>query len=857
LKGGSRLSLSKQVHIYSVDTSFFYNAEEMMIHNFMKAQSIYLSAVEECVKKPSDEQKQQIKIEKKEVNKRLKDLKEEMYVLLSKNKGTKRTLVPELLKPSRVVSLFESDCTRAFGMKENTLSEDVIIVQTYFFQVLEDLILNGFIYNGEKYICFTASAGQIRKKKTIFVKESVLNEHLPTLMCGLTLDRINEYGGVNVNKYLAYLALCTSATDVWKEFNIKKTIVIDDMELPVKGIVDYIDRDTYEIKRVKMKIPIEVTDGCGMFLPRVSKKNMMLRMPWVKGLLVSFPFDEFIREHNGNSIIKDIYGNEVDVIKDGIEVILTKSQFKMWKYYESWQEYVNNFIQFGCSANICNEEEDFIMDAKTNYQMLQTLTDITDDELEKIAARTNENIKNIGRHRGTMFRILGVTEVNKNKDYLQQALEIYPELLQDTFCRERLKETKKSLVKEARSGKLDINGKYTFVSPDLYAFCQRLFLNHKHPKGLLADGEVFCKIYKDGQKLDCLRAPHLFREHAVRNNVVDDDKSKWFITDAVYVSSHDLISKLIMNDWDGDKSLVCADPTLVEVAERNMKDVVPLYYKMEKAGSINIDNDKVFKGLVLAYSGGNIGQISNEITKIWNSENVSLDAIKLLCLENNFVIDYAKTLYKPERPKDVHTILSAYSKKKVPHFFVYAKDKLKKNVESINNSTVNRLFNIIKNPNIHFASAGLKRFEYTMLMRDKNVIVDDEIINAYQKVAQKKYLLVGEDSEISTQNHAEQVIRNELLLVNPDIYYVVDVLVKYLFDQKNVKFKATIWSSFGDIMIQNLKQNVLMQNIYCESCGDIITREGRRHKYCQKCWKEKQKEWQRESMRKSRKCEVL
>jgi hypothetical protein len=35
-----------------------------------------------------------------------------------------------------------------------------------------------------------------------------------------------------------------------------------------------------------------------------------------------------------------------------------------------------------------------------------------------------------------------------------------------------------------------------------------------------------------------------------------------------------------MNDWDGDKSLVCADTTIIKVAERNMKNVVPLYYKM-------------------------------------------------------------------------------------------------------------------------------------------------------------------------------------------------------------------------------------------------------------------------------------
>jgi hypothetical protein len=254
----------------------------------------------------------------------------------------------------------------------------------------------------------------------------------------------------------------------------------------------------------------------------------------------------------------------------------------------------------------------------------------------------------------------------------------------------------------------------------------------------------------------------------------------------------------------------------------------------------------------LAYSGGNIGQISNEITKIWNSEEVNLDAIKLLCLENNFVIDYAKTLYKPERPRDVHTILSAYSKKKVPYFFIYAKDKLQKAVEPINTSTVNRLSKIIKNPNIHFASAGLDKFDYTMLMRDKNVVVDYNIISAYKEVSQKKYLLVGEDAETSTQNYAEQIIRNKLLLVNPDIYFIADVLVKYLFHEKNVRFKSTFWSCFGDIIVENLKNNVLMKNIYCECCGDRIVSSNNRHKYCEVCWKEMNKSQTRERVKRFR-----
>lgn len=48
--------------------------------------------------------------------------------------------------------------------------------------------------------------------------------------------------------------------------------------------------------------------------------------------------------------------------------------------------------------------------------------------------------------------------------------------------------------------------------------------------------------------------------------------------------------------------------------------------------------------------------------------------------------------------------------------------------------------------------------------------------------------------------------------------------------------------------------------IECDSCSILTSLTSNNKKYCQPCWKEKQKEWQRESMRKlreNRKCEVI
>ena len=488
-------------------------------------------------------------------NKRIKNAKSRLYEEFKNTKElhTIRQLNPDTLIKKNIVSVFDSALTRTIQIPENTLSTDIMIVQTYFFDVIEDIIIDGYMYKNEKFICLTASAGQIRTKKTVFIKESLWNKYEKTITCGLTLDDINKLGGVNINKYLAYLALCNSATDEWKEFNIDKTIVVDDMETLVNGLVDFIDDKTYEIERKYMDIPITHTDGCGMILPKVSKKNFMIRLPWVKGLLAVFPFDSFIRENSKEKyygIIKDIYGVEHDILKEDIEIIFTKSQFKMYKYYKSWEQYKENFKKYNCQAGKCNEEEDKFSSAKINYQMLQSLSDMTDEELNIISRKTIENITNIGRDRKTMLKVLGVVESNVNKNYIQQALEVYPELLNDTYCKEILKQVKKALVKEGRAGKLDLgrNGVYTFLIPDLYAYCEYLFLGNKNPNGLLKNEEIYCRLYKTEPKLDCLRSPHLFFEHCIRNNIIDSEKDKWFITDGIYTSCHDLISKILQFD---------------------------------------------------------------------------------------------------------------------------------------------------------------------------------------------------------------------------------------------------------------------------------------------------------------------
>ena len=389
--------------------------------------------------------------------------------------------------------------------------------------------------------------------------------------------------------------------------------------------------------------------------------------------------------------------------------------------------------------------------------MLQTLSDMKDEEIDRLIKSSLEEIQSIGNDYQTTMRLLGATDYNKNPSYFQQALMLYPELFRDPYCRDVLKQTKKSLVKQAKAGRLRVNGRYRFVSPDLYAFCEWLFLGEQNPQGLLKDGEVYVNEFRDGDELACLRSPHLYREWPIRKNVRNEETERWFGgTKCVYTSCHDLISRIVQLDFDGDRLLVIKDRLLTKVAKRNMEGIVPLAYNLQKAKGGLLSWESMYVGMIHAYTGGNIGPISNNITKVWNSNNIGqeqLNVVSWLTFYNNAVIDYAKTLWLPEPPKQVAKVIQSYTKAKVADFFQYAKDKLPHQVEAPNQSTMNRIASKIPDPKIKF-SKSISKFDYRMLMNldyDFSISSENKVVKSYDNWNSKQYLFTIEE-----ENHQKQ-----------------------------------------------------------------------------------------------------
>ena len=804
---------------------------------------------------------------------KLKQINLDMSALMVK--ANVRVLNPASLNVYSEITLFENSLSRTMGIKSDEVVADFIVVRAYHYEVLKQLIENGFEYADKdgvihEYITFTASAGQIRTKKVIFMKKEQWMMHEKSVMCGLTIADINNSRekGCNINKFLAYLALCNSATDEIEDFDIDRSVVIDDFESIVRGVVDSIDNKTFKVTRKEMDIPIPHSDGCGWTSPDIADKNYMIRLPWVKGLQTPVDFIRFCDEfRNGNYKIIDIYGKEWDLKEDNIKYVFSRSQFKMYKYYESWDDYKTKFKENNCKANMCNLEPNTkqFRKASFNYQMWQTLTDITDEEIRVFTDPVDDFITKGYSNRDTMLKLLKADKDNLKKTNLQKCIEIYPELIRDYHVKEELASMLNARKKDAKFGKFKINGTYTFLIPDVFAWMENVFLGHKTPIGLLKNGEVSCKLYNSCKELLVNRSPHLYREHGVRANSCDDNTKKWFLTNGVYTSSHDLISKILQFDNDGDKGLVISDPTLIEIARRNMKGIVPLYYEMGKASAKIINNKNIYESLTRAFSFNNIGKYSNKLSVMWNLKNPNLETIAQITALNNFTIDAAKTLLVPEVPRDIEQSMKE-SNGKLPYFFQFAKDKDSSDVALINNSTVNRICRNIENikqGTYDFSSIG--KFNKNYLMCNKDIEINNDIINTYKKLESEKntYMINAKNLDVKKEDVIDRVYKNikkefsnECASKGYGLVEGIDMVILYIYTTNKNSKKGLLFDLFGDIIYENLLSNIKKPLgegfIMCECCGDRARNKNGKTLYCKKCAKIIKNDNDRERIKKIR-----
>lgn len=182
---------------------------------------------------------------------------------------------------------------------------------------------------------------------------------------------------------------------------------------------------------------------------------------------------------------------------------------------------------------------------------------------------------------------------------------------------------------------------------------------------------------------------------------------------------------------------------------------------------------------------------------------------------------------------------------------MYAKDKEERLVEPINNSTVNKLKNIIVDKPIRFKNiAG--EVDYRNLMNNKKAKMSESIVERFIELNKSKHRWLSEH-DTSGDFHFNEMVRKEMLELSKRPKYIADVLVSFFYSN-NSRYKDGLWDVYGELLYENLEKN-LEGTIQCEECPERFKVKTDNVKYCEKCAKQKilesKRKWKTEKGRKS------
>ena len=278
--------------------------------------------------------------------------------------------------------------------------DDIINIKVITKKEYKELARKGFDLNGKHYVRFMVGSGQMRRNTVTFINEELFEYMQEKLMCGLN----GKIKTINLAKLSAYYALSFSSVLWVRE---PRVCIIKDFETTIPNQkLNWINKNEEgnTVEQIYKDIKLNSADGQGLISPEMSKLwaedmhlnytpcSFVVRTAFIKGNLVTFDFKAYAKEH-GVLTIKDRYGTEYNI--DDIDVLLSESQFKMAKYYSSWEGYLSYHkdynLKWGVARYNKEKDDEYVL---TNYQYIQVL-DLTKEDISGLVSYTTNWIKNI------------------------------------------------------------------------------------------------------------------------------------------------------------------------------------------------------------------------------------------------------------------------------------------------------------------------------------------------------------------------------------------------------------------------------------------------------------------------------
>lgn len=487
----------------------------------------------------------------------------------------------------------------------------------------------GFSINGIKYKRLLGTNGGIKNSTIVFVSERHVDELRRRIDNGRNPDT-----ALVPAKLEAYKALtCSASTPVSTPNGI---LVVDDCETEFLSDIIYLtDEDDGEPlmeRRDNQTIKMDASDGYGIMLPSLAERwsqelgldyvvsGVNTRFSFEKGMVFTFDFLEFAETVAHNHMVKDAWGNNVDIRT--VELILTTSMVKLWDSYDSCEDYISKSLANGYTFGIAKTCPRVLESERNlNYQFIQSY-DLDDEDIEELIAPTMNEIKDVlgGDWRKTVLFLKGAG-LNKNnidniEDDFIKALMIDERMINDPFVQSSIYQLIKNRIDEAKVGVLKVHGNYSIVSGDPYSLCQSIF--GLEVTGLLKPGEIYNQYWADchAEKLACFRAPMTCHNNIRLVSPVDRAEARhWYryMTTCTIFNSWDTAASALNGcDFDGDLVMLTDNNVLV-----NKLVPLPALMCAQRKATKKIPTEDDFVRSNIESFGNEIGQTTNWITSMF------------------------------------------------------------------------------------------------------------------------------------------------------------------------------------------------------------------------------------------------
>ena len=487
----------------------------------------------------------------------------------------------------------------------------------------------GFFINGIKYKRLLGTNGGVKNETIVFISERHGDEIIRRIENGR--DQSKKLVPAKLEAYKALT--CSASIPVSMPNGI---LVVPDCETKFRSDVIYINDEGVDEPVMEAQHGVEVdlneSDGYGLILPSLAKRwseeigldyvasGMNTRFSFEKGMVFTFNFMEFADKVAHDHMVKDAWGNMVDIRK--VEMILTTSMVKLWDSYESCDDYLKkckeNHYTFGVTK-VCPKELE--NERALNYQFIQSY-DLTDEDIEELIKPTMDEILDVlGRDaRRSVLFLKGKYLTDDNVDYViddfAKALMIDERMINDPYVQQRIYYAIKSRIDEAKVGVINVHGNYSIVSGDPYSLCQSIF--NIPVTGLLKSGEIYNNYWDLAgvDKCACFRAPMTCHNNIRAVKIArSDDISYWYQymkTCTIFNSWDTAAHALNGMDKDGDMVMLSDNRVLVD----NLKELPALMCVQRKAEKKIVTEDDLISSNVNSF-GDDIGRTTNWITSMF------------------------------------------------------------------------------------------------------------------------------------------------------------------------------------------------------------------------------------------------